>query len=58
MRIKAFEMWCWRRVLRIPWTDKVSNEDVLRREGETYRLHEVIEERKNRLVGHLMRHSI
>jgi hypothetical protein len=33
-RIEAFETWCWRRVLKIKWTEKVRNEEIYRRIGE------------------------
>ena len=32
-RLEAFEMWCWRRLLKISWTERISNEEVLRRMG-------------------------
>ena len=34
-KIRAFEMWCYRRLLKIRWTDRVSNEEVLRRMNVT-----------------------
>ena len=33
--ITAFEMWCYRRILKISWTNMITNEEVLRRVGET-----------------------
>ena len=38
-RIDAFELWCWRRLLRVPWTARRSNQSILRRqEGKVWRL--------------------
>jgi hypothetical protein len=33
-KIEAFETWCWQRVLKIPWTDRVTNEEVYKRINE------------------------
>lgn len=44
--IEAFEMWCYRRKLRIPWVDKVSNEEVLRRMNKSKETGNTIKKRK------------
>jgi len=54
-RLEAFEMWVWRRMEKIKWTDKVSNAKVLRRVDEERKLLKVIKERKRRWLGHVMR---
>ena len=41
-RIDAFELWCWRRLLRVPWTAKRSNESVLKEISPEYSLEELI----------------
>ena len=37
-RIDAFELWCWRRLLRVPWTEKRSNQSILRKINPEYSL--------------------
>src|SRR5215813_4188104 len=50
-KLKAFEMWTWRRLERISWMDKVTNQEVLVRVGEQRRLmHEI---RKRNWIGHI-----
>lgn len=55
-RIEAFEMWCYRRMMKIRWSDKVRNEDVLERVGEERSIWKTIVRRRTRLVGHILRH--
>ena len=54
-RIKAFEMWVWRRIERISWKDHVKNEEVLQRVGQKQELVDVIIKRKKNWIGHVMR---
>jgi len=54
-RIDSFEMWCYRRLLRISWQDKRSNEWVLEKIGSGLMLRDLIRERKLRYFGHIMR---
>ena len=54
-RIDAFEMWCYRRVLRISWKDKKSNSWVLEKIDSTLVLRDIIRNRKLRYFGHIMR---
>ena len=56
-KIEAFEMWCYRRMLRIPWVDKVTNEEVLNRVGEERSIWRTIKMRRDRMVGHILRHE-
>lgn len=56
-RIEAFEMWCYRRMLKIRWVDKVTNEEVLKRIGEKRSLWRILTKRRDRLVGHILRHE-
>ena len=37
-RIEAFELWCWRRLLRVPWTERRSNESILKEVSPEYSL--------------------
>ena len=54
-RLKAYEMWTWRRLERISWMDKVTNQEVLMRVGEKRRLMHEISKRKRNWIGHILR---
>ena len=54
-RIQGFEMWCWRRMLRIPWTHKVTNRSVLETIGDPVPLDGLILHRKLSYCGHILR---
>jgi len=56
-QLEATEMWFSRHMLRIAWTDKVSNEEVLQRANTSRNLLKVIVNRQIRFVGHIMRKS-
>ena len=49
-RIDAFELWCWRRLLRVPWTARKSNQSILKEINTEYSLEGLI-----LILGHLMR---
>ena len=51
----VFEMWCYRRMMRIKWIDRVSYEEVLRRIGEKRSLMKTLTRRRNNLIGHILR---
>lgn len=53
--LESFEMWCYRRILKIPWTARVTNEDVLKRIGKTRELLKAIKKRKTAYLGHVIR---
>uniref|UniRef100_A0A8D9BDT9 Uncharacterized protein n=1 Tax=Cacopsylla melanoneura TaxID=428564 RepID=A0A8D9BDT9_9HEMI len=48
-------MWCYRRMLRIPWTDRVTNVEVLRRMNKNMELEHTIKKRKLEYLGHILR---
>ena len=52
--LKSFEMWCWRRLEKISWTDHVRNEDVLLRVKEQRNILHEIRERKAKWIGHIL----
>ncbi|XP_071959530.1 uncharacterized protein [Antedon mediterranea] len=54
-RLESCEMWFLRRMMRIPWTDRVSNEDVLIRAGVCRKLLKGIRIRQMRFMGHVLR---
>jgi hypothetical protein len=56
-RIEAFKMWCFRRMLKISWTDMVSNEEVLERMSVRRTLWSSIKKRRNEWIGHVLRHG-
>ena len=56
-RIEAFEMWVWRRMLKISWTEKISNEEVLMRVEEQRSILNIISRRKHSWIGHILRHD-
>ena len=53
-RIDAFELWCWRRLLRIPWTTRRSNQSILKEIGPGCSLEGVMLKLKLQYLGHLM----
>ena len=53
-RIDAFELWCWRRLLRVPWTAKRSNQSILKEISPEYSLEEPMLKLKLQYFGHLM----
>ena len=54
-RLEAFEMWLWRRMARVSWTDRKTNEEVLRMVEQSRKLWETILERKKNWIGHVLR---
>ena len=56
-RLDAFEMWVYRRVLKISWTEKNTNEEVLRRMGTGREIVRQFKTRKLQYLGHLIRHN-
>ena len=53
-RIVAFELWCWRRLLRVPWTAKRSNQSILKESNPEYLLEGLMLKLKLQCFGHLM----
>ena len=53
-RIDAFEQWCWRRLLRVPWTARRSNQSILREISPEYSLEGLMLKLKLQYFGHLM----
>ena len=54
-RIDAFELWCWRRLLRVPWTARRSNQSILKEIHPEYSLEEMMFKLKLQYFGHLRR---
>ena len=53
-RIDAFELWCWRRLLRVPWTARRSNQSVVKEISPEYSLEGLMLKLKLQYFGHLM----
>jgi len=53
-RIDAFELWCWRRLLRVPWTARRSNQSILKEISPKYSLEGLMPKLKLQYFGHLM----
>ena len=56
-RIDAFELWCWRRLLRVPWTARRSNQSILKEISPEYLLEGLMLKPKLQYFGHLMQRT-
>ena len=56
-RTDAFELWCWRRLLRVPWTAKRSNQSILKEISPEYSLEGLMMKLKLQYFGHLMQRA-
>ena len=54
LRIDAFELWCWRRLLRVPWTARRSNQSILKEISPEFSLEGLMLKLKLQYFGHLM----
>ena len=54
-RIDAFELWCWRRLLKVPWTARRSNQSILKEISPEYSLKGLMLKLKLQYFGHMMR---
>ena len=53
-RIDAFEVWCWRRLLKVPWTARRSNQSILKEISPEYSLEGLLQKLKLQYFGHMM----
>ena len=53
-RIDSFELWCWRRFLRVPWTARRSNQSILKEINLKYSLEGLVMKLKIQYLGHMM----
>ena len=53
-RIDVYELWCWRRLLRVPWTARRSNQSILKEISPEYSLEKLMLKLKLQYFGHLM----
>ena len=56
-RIDAFELWCWRRLFRVPWTARRSNQSILKEISPEYLLEGLMVKLKHQYFGHLMQRT-
>ena len=56
-RIDAFELWCWRRLLRVPWTARRSNQSIIKEISPEYSLEGLMLKLKLQYFGHLMQRT-
>ena len=56
-RIDAFELWCWRRLLRVPWTARRSNQSILKEISPEYSLERLMLKLKLQYFGHLIQRA-
>ena len=56
-RIDAFELWCWRRLLRVPWMARISNQSILKEFSSEYSLEGLMLKLKLQYFGHLMQRT-
>ena len=56
-RTDAFELWCWRRLLRVPWTARKSNQSILKEFNPDYSLEGLLLKLKLQYFGHLMQRT-
>ena len=57
LRIDALELWCWRRLLRVPWTARRSNQSILKEISPEYSLEGLMLKLKLQYFGHLMQRA-
>ena len=56
-RIDAFDLWCWRRLLRVPWTARRSNQSILKEISPEYSMEGLMLKLKLQYFGHLMQRT-
>ena len=56
-KVDAFELWCWRRLLRVPWTGRRSNQSILKKISPEYLLEGMLLKLKLQYFGHLMQRT-
>ena len=56
-RIDTFELWCWRRLLKVPWAARISNQSILEEINSDYSLEGLVLKLKLQYVGHLMQRA-
>jgi hypothetical protein len=55
--LERFEMWCWRRMEKISWTDRVKNAEVLHRAGKERNIQRTVKSGNANWIGHILRRN-
>jgi len=55
--INALETWCWRRMLKMKWTDRIMNDEVFQRAKKESLLSKILKTRCHSWIGHIIRHN-
>jgi len=56
-KLEVFESWVWRRMMKIRWTEIITNEEVRKRNGDEKSILRTIQHRKHNWLGHVLRHD-
>ena len=56
-RLEAFEIWIWRRLMKVPWTEHKTNEEILKMVETEREIMDTIRSRQKRWLGHILRHD-
>ena len=54
-RLEAFEIWIWRRVMKVPWTEHKTNEEILQMVETERKIMDTVRSRQKRWLGHILR---
>jgi hypothetical protein len=54
-RLEATEMWFWKRMLKVPWTDKITNENILKQVNMKRKTIKELGKKQSRFIGHILR---
>ncbi|VVC31428.1 Hypothetical protein CINCED_3A000591 [Cinara cedri] len=55
--LEAFEVWCFRKILEISWTERVTNKEVLNKIKGQRQIWKSIQSRRDKMIGHILRHE-
>ena len=56
-RLEAFEIWIWRRMMKVPWTEHKTNEEILQMVETERKIMNTVRSRQKRWLGHILRHD-
>jgi ribosomal 50S subunit-associated protein YjgA (DUF615 family) len=54
-QLEATEMWFWRRMLKVPWTEKITNKNILKQVNEKRKTIKELRKKQSRFIGHILR---
>jgi len=56
-RLEAFEIWIWRRMMKVPWTEHKTNEEINQMVATEREIMDIVRSRQKRWLGHILRHD-